>query len=464
MKPEIDWDHFSVVAFIDSNVALECLALEQLPWREVHHTGPILVLITPTVLQEVDSKKNHARLGDHARRFNHTMRSLVGERATVVIRQSPTPQVEMALADCGRVDWQQYPELDPDEPDSRVVAQALTARGPSQEKRVVVSQDIRPLHLAQQHGLRAYHIGENWLRPKEISESEKRATALQREIDAMKSRQPELRLSFRTNKDTVSLHRVSDLSAQECKEIEDNIVQLHPMPEQKRDSNVIYSPFNDYDHSLAERYRRWEEKIIPQFVREYTNKIELNFGQIEIFFRVENVGQVQAESLLIRLSAQGGWLNERYVLASPAGPDAPRVRQSSQFISPNFRNPNFRPIVQPGRHEFVVQEKPKRSAVIEITCTDFRHGYDYEYRMVGWVDPRAEEFRVDAVVTAANLYGETNDTLKVGKTVIESSVHDLVDPETLKFRQPPEIVGFLTAALSKDDFSDFEFDGVGWDK
>lgn len=461
---EIDWNQFSVVAFIDSNVALECLALEQLPWREIHATGPILLLITPTVLQEVDSKKNHARLGDHARRFNRMMRSLVGERATVVVRQSSAPLVEMALADCVRVDWQQYPELDPDEPDSRVVAQALTARGPSQERRVVVSQDIRPLHLAQRHGLRAYHIGENWLRPKEISESEKRSAALQREIDAMKSRQPKLKLSFRANKKAVSVHRVRALSSLERKEIQDTIVQLHPMPEQKQDLYGIYGPFSGHDHSLSERYRRWEEKIIPQFVREYENKLELNFGQIEIIFRVENIGQVPAESLLIRLSAQGGWLNERYVLAFAGGPGAPKVRQSSHLVSPNLHVQSFRSIVQPGKHELVVQENPKRSTVIQITCIDFRHGHNYEYRMIGWVDPRADEFCVEAVVTAANLYGETKETLTVGKTIIESSVCDLVDLETLKFRHPPEIVGFLTAAVSKDDFSDFEFDGVDWDK
>lgn len=57
-------------------------------------------------------------------------------------------------------------------------------------KRVVISQDIRPLHHALQSGLRAHHVGENWLRPKERSEVEKRADALKREIDAMKSAQP----------------------------------------------------------------------------------------------------------------------------------------------------------------------------------------------------------------------------------------------------------------------------------
>lgn len=457
---DIDWNRFSVVVFIDSNVALECLALEQLPWREIHTTGPILVLVTPTVLQEVDSKKNHSRLGDHARRFNRRMSPLLGKQATVIIREAPTPQVEIALADCVRIDWEQYPDLDSDEPDSRVVVQALTARGPAQKGRVIVSQDIRPLNLAQQHGLSIFHIGENWLRPKEKSEAEKRADSLKREIDEIKSRQPKLALSFNTSKDNVSTHQILDLSPHERKEIQNTIVGLHPMPVQKQDFTDM---LNQYDHTLSDRYKRWKEKVIPQFMREYERKLELNFGHVEIVFRVENIGQVPAESLLIRLSTKGGWLNDRYVIAPPSGPEAPKIRNPlfSQLI---FHNPRFQPVAQPGKHEFVVQKVPKRSTEVHISCSDFRHGYDYEYRMIGWVDPHADEFQVEAVVTAANLYGEITESITVGKTVLENSVFDFVDPEILRFRQPPEIVELLSAAKDKQVVLDFEFDDAGWDK
>lgn len=460
---EINWSLFKVVAFIDSNVALECLALEQLPWSNIHNTGPILVLVTPTVLQEVDAKKNHARLGDHARRFNRKMRPLLGEQATVVIRQSPLPQVEVALADCCRVDWQKYPDLDPDEPDSRIVAQALSARGPSQEDRVVISQDIRPLHLAKQHGLRTYHMGENWLRPKEIPESEKKASALHREIEAMKSRQPDLALLFKAKSDSVTVHRIRDITAQKRQQIQDTIILLHPMPEQTRNSlGISSSLLNDYDHSLSDRYKRWEDKIIPQFMLNYERKLELNFGQLEIIFHIKNVGQVPAESLLIHLTAEGGWINNRYVLANPTGPGAPRIRQSSLHM--NFRNHIFRPVAPPGKHEFVVQKDPKRSTDVQISCSDFRHGFDYEYRMIGWADPHADSFRLTAVVTAANLYGEIQETFTVEKTVIDSNVHNLLEAKLLNFQQPPEIFGFLIAAKSKSDYADFEFDGSDWDE
>lgn len=459
----IDWNQFPVVAFIDSNVALECLALEQLPWREIDDTGPILVLLVPTVLQEVDSKKNHARLGDHARRFNRTVRPLLGEHATIAIRESPSPRVELALADCTKINWEQLPNLDRDEADSRVIAQALCATGPLLSKRVVISQDIRPLHLARQCGLRTHHVGENWLRPKERSEAEKRADALKREIEAMKRGQPVLSLSFRTDQDTVPVYRVLDLSEQERNAIISTIVRLNPMPEQSRDITAFGS-LGGYDHSLTDRYWHWETQVIPKFAEEYERKLELNFGHVEIAFRIENVGKVPAESLLVRLSAQGGFLNGRYVIASPAGPKPPDIRQD--HLVPHFVNHrDFTSPTTPGKHEFVVLEKPRRSSVVKIACEDFRHGYDYEYRLIAWIDPHAESnFRLEATVTAANLYGEVRETLSIGKTVTERQVGDLVDTDTMRFRLPPKIISQLNDKETPLSYKDLEFDGTGWDK
>jgi hypothetical protein len=460
---DIDWNRFPVVAFIDSNIALECLALEQLPWREIHDTGPILVLVVPTVLQEVDSKKNHARLGDHARRFNRTVCQLLGNDSTIAIRESPSPRVELAFADCANINWEQFPNLDRDEADSRVVAQSLSASGPPLSKRVVISQDIRPLHLARQYDLRAHHIGENWLRPKERSEAEKRADALRREIDAMKSGQPVLSLSFRTDQDTVPVYRIRDVSERERSSIIDMIVQLNPMPEQSRDITA-FSALGGYDHSLTDRYRRWESQVIPKFVEEYERKLELNFGHVKITFRIENAGKVPAESLLVRLSAQGGFLNRRYVVASPAGPSPPAIRQD--YLVPRFFNHrDFSPPTPPGKHEFVVLEEPERSSVVEIACEDFRHGYEYEYSVIAWIDPRAEtNFRLEATVTAANLYGEVRETLSIGKTVTESQVGDLVDMDMMRFRCPLKIISQLSDKETPVSYDDVEFDGTGWDK
>lgn len=455
----INWQQYPVVAFIDSNVALECSALGGLPWKEISATGPILVLVVPTVMQEVDSKKNHARLADHARRFNRTLRPLLEGQSTVLVRESPAPRVEIALADCTRVDWEQYPELDRDEPDARVVAQAMSAKGPSPDARMVVSQDIRPLHIARGHGLKIHQVGESWLRPKEVSEAEKKAATLQRQLEAMKDREPQLSLHLSTSQPSVDVHRIQALSHDERRAIQEAIVRLSPMPEQDRSG--LTSIVGDYDHTLDERYTKWERDMVPHFVRDYERKIELNYGQLKIRFRIENTGQVPAESLLIRLAATGGWFNERYVLASPSGPSAPRPRRRSlsDMHMPQTLHDSIRSMAQPGKHEFVVLDDPKRSLEVQVACADFRHGLAYEYAVIGRADPHADEFRIDAVVTAANLYGEAKTSIVVPRNVNDSSVADLIDMGTMRFKKPPDVDGHLEKAISTSDFSAFEFDG-----
>jgi hypothetical protein len=249
----IDWEKYSAIAFIDSNVALECLALEQLPWREIEKTGIILLLIVPTVVQEVDSKKNHTRLSDHARRFNKTLRPLLSGNDTVLIRSSPVPQVEVALADCGPINWDSFPEFDRDEPDARVALQAKCARGPGVDKRIVISHDIRPLYLAKQLGLRVHQIGDNWLRPREISEAEKKAANLQRELNSLKSREPKLEASFEELPSSIETYRVNNLSIEERQHIQQTIIHLNPMQTQGFSHPGLYEPFG-YDRSLDSRY------------------------------------------------------------------------------------------------------------------------------------------------------------------------------------------------------------------
>lgn len=456
----INWQQYPVVAVIDSNVALECSALGNLPWKEISSTGPILVLVVPTVMQEVDSKKNHARLADHARRFNRTLRPLLEGESSVVIRESPAPRVEIALADCPRIDWEQYPELDRDEPDARVVAQAMTAQGPSPASRVVVSQDIRPLYLAKRHGLKIHQVSETWLRPKEVSEAEKKAANLQRQLEAIKDREPQFSLHLSTSQPSVVVHRIQALSPDERRAIQETIIRLSPMP--KQEHSAFPSIMDDYDHTLNERYVTWARDTIPHYVRDCERKIELNYGQLKIRFRIENTGQVPAESLLIRLTATGGWFNERYVLATPSGPSAPRPKQRSllDFHVPRTLHESIRSMAQPGKHEFVVLSDPKRSIEVQIACADFRHGLDYEYAVIGRADPYADEFRIDAVVTAANMYGEAETSIAVPRSVKDSSVADLIDMGTMRFKQPPDVVGHLEKAISASDFSAFEFDGA----
>ena len=88
-----------------------------------------------------------------------------------------------------------------------------------------------------------------------------------------------------------------------------------------------------------------------------------------------------------------------------------------------------------------------------------RHGLALEYAVVGRADPHADEFRIDAVVTAANLYGEFKTSIVVPRTLNDNSVADLIDMSTMRFKLPPDVDGILKKAISASDFSAFEFEG-----
>ena len=125
---------------------------------------------------------------------------------------------------------------------------------------------------------------------------------------------------------------------------------------------------------------------------------------------------------------------------------------------PRKLHDSFRSMAQPGKHEFVVLDDPKRSVEVQIACADFRHGLTYEYAVIGRADPHADEFCIDAVVTAANLYGEAKTSIVVPRNLKDSFVADLIDMSTMRFKQRPDMDGELEKAISANDLSAFEFD------
>src|SRR5947207_1845804 len=120
--PEIDFDAYSTILFMDSMVALEAKPLEVLPWHEIDAAGPILVLVVPQVNREIDKRKRDGRLGQRARAFNRLIAPAAESGSSVRLREGPVI-VDIALAVCDPIDWSAHKELDPDDGDARVVAE-----------------------------------------------------------------------------------------------------------------------------------------------------------------------------------------------------------------------------------------------------------------------------------------------------------------------------------------------------
>jgi hypothetical protein len=459
----IDNSHaaFSTKVFIDTNVVLECLGLDQLPWNEIDRVGPILVLVTPTVLKEVDSKKHHSRLADHARRFNRLIGQSVITGKNVVLR-AESPSVELAVATCGRPDWSQLTDLDPHDPDSKVIAEVLSAQSSAGQGITFISHDIRPLAMARAHGIKVHHIGDNWLRPREQSEAEKKAARLLQRVVELEDKQPQFEISLEyATTEPIDIVRVRELTAQEKLDLIHRILDANPEPSQSDNGLSSLSGFGGWpstrDHSLSSRYDKYQNKAVPEFVNEYHRKLELMLDQVALTVKVANIGRVPAEAIIIDIRACGGWLNKKYIVGSPMGPRVPKPKiEPFPYIPPIYR---IEPPSIVGRHEIEIAEAPKRSRHAAMHCEDFRHGTEFAYSMVAWLDPRdGDNFELTVTVTAANMPGETVRTFNIPKRIRDVEAADLVDYETFKLRTRAAFADVLKSAAETSKFDLIEWD------
>lgn len=448
-----EYSGFSTKIFIDSNVVLESLPLKDLPWSEIDPIGPILILLTPTLLSEVDSKKRDGRLGVRAREFNRLV-APIAEHGQPINLVADTPRVDIAIARCHRIDWSSYDDLDPSQGDARIIAEVLNARGVPEEQRLVVSQDINPLFMAQRHGLKTHHVSDSWLPRPEPSLQEKEIAKLKGQVREYAKTEPQFDIKFEMQSGTVEVHQVRKLTEGEMSTLAKDIIAANPKQEQKQD--LLYM---QYDTSLNDRYAKYERKTVPDFVSGYHKKLELLFGQIPFTLVVENIGKVRADHTNIDVQIVGGWFNTKPILAG-LRPSAPKAK-NLLLHPPLFRPTPTQRVV--GRHEIEINE-PRRSEQFSAQCADFRHGQKWGFSGVVWLDPHQErEIVIIVKVTAANLHGEIPKLFKFDKSVICSHVFGLVDQNSGKVVKDYYVKSLVEEAIKENKYGAFEWDRVSDD-
>ncbi|WP_042775881.1 hypothetical protein [Sinorhizobium fredii] len=84
-RAKIKYDEYKVKAFLDANIIREGRPLSELPWQEIDADGPILALLTPTAIKEIDSKKHDGRTGRVARAFNRLFSPVAAGGPPIVV-------------------------------------------------------------------------------------------------------------------------------------------------------------------------------------------------------------------------------------------------------------------------------------------------------------------------------------------------------------------------------------------
>lgn len=443
MESAFDHTKYSTVVFIDSMVALEGKPLETLPWSELDGQGPILVLVVPQVNTEIDKRKRDGRLGKRARAFNRLI-SPAAETAAPHRIVDSSPAVDLAIARHKRIDWDQYDDLDPEGGDDRVVAQVLNARDVPDERKLLLTYDTNPIAIASRHALKSWRMPDHWLLEPEPSPSDKEVVRLKARVRELEESQPSIDVSLQFGlAQPQTIYRIEPLPNDARNAIASHVIRHNPSQEDD-------SPFNLHrDYSYNDRYREYRTKVVPAYAASVHRLFEVHYGQVPFNFCLKNVGNLQAEGLVLKLTGRGGSLHNRFTCYPIFGPVAPRPR-SGIYPFRFAENALRKPVV--GRHEMQFAIGPNRGSIIELHCADFRHGRSWEFEGIATISPHGSTpFVIEVEATASNIRGIQTKAFEFGFTVENAKVGDLVDLLKPGYRVPiPMMERFMTEVRAKN--------------
>lgn len=430
-RTKIRYDDYKVKAFLDTNIILEGRPLAELPWEEIDAEGPIIALLTPTAIKEVDSKKQDGRIGKRAREFNKLIAPVAAGGPPIVIRESG-PRVELALAYAVRIPWDQHDDLDPDDGDSCIVAEALHASDISPAGKLLVSQDIKPISFAANYDLETVHVAENWLRQMEPGPADKEVQRLKSKLAEYEANEPQFDIMVEmSDGEPVVVVRIHDLAEGERSSLERKILNDNPSQNQARGA-YSFSVLGDYDDTYDDRYDAYRKRV-PIYVGTYEQRLERMFNQARIKLKISNTGKVQAENLLVEVNVSSGWLHDRYVWVSPGGPAVPKPRHDRlAYISSLVRDISTMPD-RVGRHEVAFKDAPRWRSWFSATCQDFRHGQEWSFEGVVGFDARAPDAKIIVTVTASNYRGKAQKVKQIERKLGSVHISKLINVETLRF-------------------------------
>lgn len=456
MQPAFEHTTYSTILFMDSMVALEGKPLPTLPWKEIDPSGPILVLVVPQVIKEIDKRKRDGRLAKRAREFNRLVSPAAESGRPARIAEGP-PAVDIAVARTARVDWDMLDDLDPDEGDARVVAQILHALDLPDSRKMLLSHDINPIAMASRHGLKCHKMPGRWLREPEPSPNEKEMTRLKARVKELETEEPDLvaKLTFGVAP-PVRIFRVECLSEEQKKVITSLILAQNQRINQKSPGFPGIIRGFDYDSVYNEEYDTYRVRTVPQYTASVHRFLESHFGQVPFTFELNNIGHLQAENLVVTLKASGGTIHNRFVVYPLFGPVAPSPRPfhlGGPIINPlDFRTPVV------GRHEMHFAVGPNRTDTIEVHCADFRHGRSWQFGGIATLNPRKKQpFTINVCITASNMHGKIESRYSLDFDVADVALGDLIDLGKGNYRTPAPMTDQFMAALDRGDKDWLEF-------
>lgn len=425
----------------DTNFFLQCKPPDQLNWSLVTQDTSVVLVVVKEVRRELDRHKSggNERRAKRARRIASQLRNLTVEHREEWVLTPEGAPIRVALARAASLDPNRSKPavLDLIFADERIVEEALAASlAQFGGKLTLLSHDMVPLESAQEVGLSAMSIPDEWLLDPEPNEQVDELRRLKGRVTALEGLAPNLSIGLEDGLDRIEtvLDYFPPLSTAFVSSAMAAIRGRHsshgPQLGDPRTSvaaayaNMTMAASASQWGRYSSEYAKWLEKVEERLGR-FHHFLNYKAAGHRIVWRITNTGASGAERVVVDMDALGDFYfenpeAERAALVKPFSwpPEPP---QSSLIEA--LRNPlafgNYSPLKHPAfhfptpvfnrdRHEFYWDYSPKKVPIhCRGQCEDFRHGLQDE--TIGMVirmkqpSDRVVEAALRVLVSAGNL-------------------------------------------------------------
>ncbi|MBR8333076.1 hypothetical protein KDW69_15635 [Burkholderia ambifaria] len=414
----------------DTNFFLQCLDYQTLDWSLVTADPDVTIAVPRAVQREIDNHKDggNARRASRARKAWALFAQVIDSddnRITTTVRNFNV-SIELLMP---RIKAEDFPELDLQNSDDQIVAEALwVKRRQSSIQVTFLSDDTAALTTAKSEQLPFKRLPAEWKLAPEKDERDKTIEELRKTVSRLSSQHPELTFSLPDIPDHRIVATVTLFPALTNVEVETLMGEIRaqfPMesdfpqepptnPHDKFSSLARYvSRLQEWKPASAQEIDHYQKKAYPEWLREIRSELEsihrrLNDGLFSTMTLViGNDGQHPAKNLLITLQAEGAIVfgvparrdeldndkQEKSLLTTP--PKAPAgayVNIGDRFMALNAMSSVFTPRLErsvadlssvwtrqrhdPNSFYWKPQRPTEEAKEWTLECDEFRHQHD----------------------------------------------------------------------------------------
>ena len=326
----------TVTLFVDTNAFIQVQDLHTRPWRTLFAgVKRVDIMVASSVVRELDKHKTsqRQRLRDRSRAAWQLIRRALKEPDRMIIVRPAAPEVRLVLAKV-KPDWSSLTELDPNNPDDFLVAEAVTYGSGA----ILFSHDGGPQFSADKVGLQAIEPPQDWLLPDEPTDKDKELAKVKAELILERQRKPTIIVEFDKSHFGFKTPQLKPLTASERERCVEKFLAQYPRPKRPAPNVPSVNRWKDVEHNEWDAYlgrrTRFEADVIKYFETLHT-KVQGHARCAHLTFVIENDSGVSTEGLRIEANVEGeGWLIASLSDTIPGSIDPPKAPRLKEIKRP----------------------------------------------------------------------------------------------------------------------------------